>query len=452
MMKKIYLATLTTLFLLGGCDSNNNTETADIAMKGGLFFDGNVSGITYICDSGVTGMLEDGRYDCPEGDGSVTFKAGDEMLGVVPNGLDVTPQLLAEQNETKIVELTRQVLGSDRDRNMSNGIDVDPDVYGDELAGEDEAIEFLEKYFGFTPQSDESTVSSSSVTEQASSEASSSSEDGASSSETESSSSSTQVAPVAPPVSSVSSKAKSSNAASSSSAQSQSSAASAPMRGTTVQVETEPSNWYVRLIAEAPARKLTTSNAQLGEIDSADALQNSLRAMNPFGSSYLDIVFVDPISLGSGVYKTLYYRYGTNTKKVWRFTVKTDDPNSDIIVSWRGIYAIEPYTDDEGRTQYIETLSKSNPLLKKMQVVDEATGETLPAVADGQMPAFVINMDSKNERTFRWELLTTNSNATVPTAAPVKVKRSARRFLRESVTVKRPVFDLDHPPVFKEMR
>jgi hypothetical protein len=83
-----------------------------------------------------------------------------------------------------------------------------------------------------------------------------------------------------------------------------------------------------------------------------------------------------------------------------------------------------------------------------MQVVDEASGETLPVIVNGQTPSFVINMNGENRRTFRWELLTQNSNATVPSAAPVRVQQNARAFIRSASQPKPVEFDLSRPPEF----
>ena len=57
-------------------------------------------------------------------------------------------------------------------------------------------------------------------------------------------------------------------------------------------VETKPSNWYIRLVAEDPARTLKSSSSQLGELEESDAVQaHALKALTSFSGSYLDIVF-----------------------------------------------------------------------------------------------------------------------------------------------------------------
>ena len=57
-------------------------------------------------------------------------------------------------------------------------------------------------------------------------------------------------------------------------------------------VETKPSNWYIRLVAEDPARKMKAGDTQLGALEISDAVEkHTLKALTPFGGSYLDIVF-----------------------------------------------------------------------------------------------------------------------------------------------------------------
>ena len=84
-----------------------------------------------------------------------------------------------------------------------------------------------------------------------------------------------------------------------------------------------------------------------------------------------------------------------------------------------------------------------------MQIVDEMTGEVLPAVSGSSMPSFVINMNGVRTRTFRWELLTQNTEALAPAAATAKAAMSLRS-VKASAQTARPAFDLDKPPVFDE--
>ncbi len=195
---------------------------------------------------------------------------------------------------------------------------------------------------------------------------------------------------------------------------------------------------------------MKTKSAQLGQLEATDAVEkHTLKALRPYGRNYLDIVFKDPDGVSAGEYKVNFHVHQDGSEDSWHFTVKTDDDQSNLIVTWRGLYVLSPYVDDQGRTRYREYRSTTNPLLKKMQVVDEKSGEVLPVVSDNKTPAFIINMDGENTRSFRWELLTQNTNATTPSAAPVRVQRAARRFIREVSEPRESEFDLTKPPMIE---
>ena len=75
-------------------------------------------------------------------------------------------------------------------------------------------------------------------------------------------------------------------------------------------VETKPSNWYVRLVAEDPARAMKAGDTQLGALEVSDAVEkHTLKALSPFGGSYLDIVFHDPLGVDFGDYKVNFHVY-----------------------------------------------------------------------------------------------------------------------------------------------
>ena len=277
-----------------------------------------------------------------------------------------------------------------------------------------------------------SSVSSSSLSSQASSASSFSSVSVSSSSEDKSASSTSSVSSVSSSVSSASSSAQT-------------------LFSKKAVIESEAKEWYVRLTAEDVARGMKTNSAQLGQLEAPDAVEkHTLKALRPYGRNYLDIVFVDPDGVSSGEYKVNFHVHQDDTKDTWHFTVKTDDDRSNLIITWRGLYVLSPYVDDQGRTRYREYRSITNPLLKKMQVVDEKSGEVLPVVNGTKMPAFFINMNGEKTRSFRWELLTQNTNATTPSAAPIRIQHAARSFIKEVSEPKKPSFDLSKPPMIKE--
>ena len=292
-----------------------------------------------------------------------------------------------------------------------------------------------------------SSVSSSIASSSSTIASSSSSLQASSSSSTVSSSSSSYS-------SSTSSENKSSVSSSSSSVSSSvssSSSSSQQSLGKTATVETEASEWYVRLVAEDVARGMKTQSAQLGQLEATDAVEkHTLKALRPFGGSYLDIVFKDPNGVSAGEYKVNFHVHEDGSADTWHFTVKTDDKNSDLIITWRGLYVLSPYVDAQGRTRYREYRSTTNPLLEKMQVVDEKSGNVLPAVKNGTAPAFVVNMGGESTRRFRWELLTQNVNTTATSAAPIRIQHAARRFIKEVSEPRQPAFDLNKPPMIEE--
>ena len=167
-------------------------------------------------------------------------------------------------------------------------------------------------------------------------------------------------------------------------------------------VETPPHNWYMRLVAEDPARGLKAGDAQLGQLEAEDATsKHSLHSFGHFGKNYLDIVFEDPEGIEAGDYKSNFHSY-QNTEDRWRFTVQTNDSAAEIILSWRGIYVLEPYIDTAGRTRYKEYRSLSNPLGAAMKLIDTATGEEVPAFIDGKAQLYTFSMDGQTSKTFEW--------------------------------------------------
>ncbi len=220
-------------------------------------------------------------------------------------------------------------------------------------------------------------------------------------------------------------------------------------------VESKPSNWYIRLIAEDINRAIKVENTQLGELEESNAVQkHTLKALSPFGSNYLDIVFVDPDGIESGAYKTNFHTYQEDMENRWRFTVKTDDVNAQILLTWRGLYVLTPYIDNQGRIRYRESLSLTNPLYRQMKLVDISSGQELAAVADGKVKTYIFNMDGQNERTFSWVLQTEDVNIPVVTnklSAPraKMIKKDSTVVKQKIMSKKAEAFDLSTPPMIK---
>ena len=215
-----------------------------------------------------------------------------------------------------------------------------------------------------------------------------------------------------------------------------------------------PSNWYIRLVAEDTARAMKTGSTQLGELDTDDNVsKHTLESLSPFGGAYLDVVFVDPEGVVPGEYKTSFHKYQENSEESWIFTVKTDDSNAKIALTWHGLYILDPYVDTENRTRYHEYRSISNPLLKHMKLVDTASGKEIPVVANGKAQVYTFTMDGVNERTFQWIVQTeeVNISDTEDNLFTVQNKVIEKDALADQKRIiknkKVEVFDLNKPPV-----
>ena len=221
-------------------------------------------------------------------------------------------------------------------------------------------------------------------------------------------------------------------------------------------VETKPSNWYIRLIAEDPARALKTGSAQLGELEVSNAVKkHTLKALTPFDSSYLDIIFHDPAGVEEGDYKVNFHSYDEEVEDRWSFTVRTDDNNTDILLTWRGLYVLTPYVDDQSRQRYKEYRSVTNPLIKHMKLIDSSNGAEIAAVVNGKTQTYSFNMDGQTERTFEWVVQT--DEVSIP-AQTSKLSILGAKVIQKDVAInkakimkkKAEMFDLNKPPMIKE--
>ncbi len=220
-------------------------------------------------------------------------------------------------------------------------------------------------------------------------------------------------------------------------------------------VETIPSNWYIRLVAEDSARGLKSSSTQLGELEESDATErHALKALTPFDGSYLDIVFINPDGVAPGDYKSIFHVYKEDTEDQWYFTVRTDDLNADILLTWQGLYVLTPYTDDQSRTQYKEYRSVTNPLIKHMKLVDTVNGKEIAAIVDEKIEIYTFNMNGQNERTFKWVaqneevLLLDQTNRSTAMRAKI-IKNDATIAKKQIIRKKSEMFDLSKPPMIK---
>lgn len=167
--------------------------------------------------------------------------------------------------------------------------------------------------------------------------------------------------------------------------------------------EENPRNWYIRLTAEDSKQNLISGSTQLGQMEEDAVSKHTLKAM---GSGSLDILFVDPKGVAKGKYKTNYHQFIEDNDDEWIFIVKSNDVNADILLSWNGVYILEPYIDTEGRRRYKEYRSQGNRLVKNMILVDMSTGDEVAMIVDGKAQTYTFNMGGEKERTFRWKMST----------------------------------------------
>jgi len=168
--------------------------------------------------------------------------------------------------------------------------------------------------------------------------------------------------------------------------------------------DTKATEWYIRIIAEDTTNNMKTAATQLGQLNSASApIEHSLKAIAPFTSPYLDVVFLNPPNIDAGEYKSNFHISSTDADS-WEFTVKASDSHADMILSWRGLYVLSSYLDNEGRTRYKEYRSLRNPLLAYMTLLDVDKNIEMNVLENNAVNAYVFNMDGATERTFRWIL------------------------------------------------
>ncbi len=87
------------------------------------------------------------------------------------------------------------------------------------------------------------------------------------------------------------------------------------------------------------------------------------------------LCFRDPDGVASGDYTVNFHSYEEGIWKIdGSFTVRTDDNTADILLTWRGLYVLTPYDDEEDRQRYNEYRSATNQLVKHMKLIDKSNG------------------------------------------------------------------------------
>ena len=227
--------------------------------------------------------------------------------------------------------------------------------------------------------------------------------------------------------------------------------------------QTRAKNWYIRLKVEAPEHGFADNSSLLGQIRQADAArQYSLKNLAPFGGDYLYVTFVNPKGVDdSGEYKTSFHPRTKRTRKQdnWEFTVKSSDPDNDIIIGWSGLFVLESYTDQEGRTRFHEQPVKGHRLSARMKLVDSLTFEEVPMIVNNELQSYSFNMQGMNERNFTWVLERSNNRKSLirgyssaqARERQVEIRgnaKSVRKYLKQHGITK---FDLNKPPLNEAM-
>lgn len=200
-------------------------------------------------------------------------------------------------------------------------------------------------------------------------------------------------------------------------------------------VVNQTKEWNIQLVVEDTAASLKNSGSYLGQRTSAEdgKDKHDLKALGgSFSGKYLSVIF--PIDGSGEGYNTDYHKFSEDRSDSWMFTVKTNDPDSTITVSWRGVYALFPTRDEQNRIVYERELRENDKLLSHMQLVDVETNETVSAFADNKMQSYTFNMDGKTERTFRWELLKDTVIATAQDKSMVASMKANAKLINQSST------------------
>ncbi len=234
---------------------------------------------------------------------------------------------------------------------------------------------------------------------------------------------------------------------------------SANVSDNTQQEEDAPSevsakNWYVRLVVKDHGRGIESRSATMGELEDAEMVaEQQLGRLEPFSGGYIDIAFKNPSGLPNGEYKSYFQQHIEDGTKTWNFTVLCDDPQATVTLKWRGFYVLTPYQDENNQTKYREHISRSNPLVLKMQLVDVVTGRSIPVVRSGQIGMMSFNMGGSTSRDFRWELLNVDAVEVVvdeKASSSSSIQRAPSRSMKSNTTETSRKVDFSQPPGFKK--
>jgi hypothetical protein len=203
--------------------------------------------------------------------------------------------------------------------------------------------------------------------------------------------------------------------------------------------------WYVRVIAEAPADGLADTRNVLGQlIGSIDGYDlRDLPEMAPFSSPYLTVVFPHPEwGEKAGDYASDYHPPGFREADQWVFQVRTDDPWRDVRLAWAPVRVLSStVSHDTGRRQWATHPDRDGEaLMARMWLEDLDTGEMVKVVSDGVVADHAFNMGGRTVRTFRW-ILKGKGHEMPPSAQPLPATG-----VTVAATLGLPPSSIDQPP------
>jgi hypothetical protein len=137
MKTKTVLTTLSIVAstILVGCGGGSSSTTTTDEKQVGTFIDSAVAGTQYTTSSGLSGTTDEyGHFQYRQGD-TVELRIGNLILGEAQPNEDglLTPQDLADNNETAQTLILQILQSLDIDNDPSNGITIDPTL-AEELA------------------------------------------------------------------------------------------------------------------------------------------------------------------------------------------------------------------------------------------------------------------------------------------------------------------------------
>jgi hypothetical protein len=217
--------------------------------------------------------------------------------------------------------------------------------------------------------------------------------------------------------------------------------------------------WYIRIVVEDVSRNLKTQSSQLGHLDNAHGIETfNLKALKPFSGNYVDVVFKNPVGMEAGEYNSDFHLLTTKADS-WDFTVKSDENNISMILGFRGVFVLSPYTDTEGRERYTEYRMQTHPLLSQMVLVDVSEDIEIPILSDDEVNEYLFSMNGAKEKDFKLKLQalatsrTTRSMRSVSSSPSQDINTLRIKTLRQDAKSKPKIYKKgnfnDTPPKFE---